>query len=155
MEGNMYSLIGWYTGDSIDLDNNLWRDISLLGHDAIISGDGIGIFNDNTDETDELYLNGKPVVYGTIDTSIIFEPLVAPHHTVFNLCKYREDSENKNRIIQTNSYNGIFGFVDAKSGWYSCIICMYSYLLFYDFVARYTQEWHGKVQTEIVEELPM
>ena len=113
------------TGDPIDLDNNLWRDISSSGNDATISGEGIGIFNDNTDETAELYLNGEQVIYGTTDTTIVFEPLVSPEHTVFNLCKYREDSENKHRIIQTNSYNGILvsGLADQV-----CFFCFYIHI---------------------------
>eukprot|EP01084_Bolivina_argentea_P302590 522326_1 len=35
---------------------------------------------------------------------------MAADHTVFNLCKYRENSSHKQRILDALQYNALFGF---------------------------------------------
>eukprot|EP01084_Bolivina_argentea_P302591 522327_1 len=41
---------------------------------------------------------------------------MAADHTVFNLCKYRENSSHRERILDAGQYNGLFGFDGARSG---------------------------------------
>eukprot|EP01084_Bolivina_argentea_P302592 522328_1 len=41
---------------------------------------------------------------------------MAADHTVFNLCKYRDNAIQRSRILDARQYNGLFGFYHAKSG---------------------------------------
>mmetsp|Transcript_57225 Transcript_57225/g.51521 ORF Transcript_57225/g.51521 Transcript_57225/m.51521 type:complete len:413 (-) Transcript_57225:657-1895(-) len=111
----MDDFASWYTGDSISITDNIWFDQSGSNNDALISGSGMDKYHDTTDILNELYLNGHPVLVGTTNTIVSFSPTLTYQHTVFNVCKCRE-SGAKQRIIQANTYNGVFGFVSGRSG---------------------------------------
>ena len=53
--------MGWYDGDSMDMDHSRWLDKSGLGNDAIITGSDVAVF-DGTDAGSEFYANGQKVV---------------------------------------------------------------------------------------------
>ena len=78
--------------------NNIWRDVTGNGHDAVTLNN-IGLnFN--------LTLSGYRIIAGTTSSAIQFEPDLSPQHTVINLC----------RILQTTNYNGLFGFYYGYTG---------------------------------------
>eukprot|EP01084_Bolivina_argentea_P058858 107432_1 len=111
------SMVAWYTGFSVDLITNRWNDISgNKRHAIIVSNAGVQWFN-GSDANNEFYINGNPVLIGATATEITLNGDVelAPGHTVFNLCRYK-NAGSKGRIIQTESYNGAFGFYSGKSG---------------------------------------
>ena len=110
------TVAAWYDGSSLDIDNNIWIDISGSNNHGIISGEGIGYF-DALDQSNELYIKNQPVVYGTTTTYIDLgeSSYVELQHTVFNLCKYIEDG-TKRRIIESKDVNALFGFWEGKSG---------------------------------------
>ena len=114
-----HEIHGIYDGSSIDIDYNLWRDKSGNNNNGIIfNNTGIGLFN-GLNITHELYAGfNKTIVYGNTTTQITFNVKLNPiNHTVFHLCKYRDfTGASKQRIIQTNIDNGIFGFYGNKSG---------------------------------------
>ena len=113
---NKKSLIGWFDGDSMNLDSNVWTDKTGIGYNnnGIITGNGINI-DQGTNPLNEVYLNKQKVVTGTSSTKIIFNPWLLPEHTIFNLCKYRE-SGTKKRILQSTAANGLIGFWNGRSG---------------------------------------
>ena len=108
------SLVAWYDGGSIDIASNRWYDKTRNGHHGIISGSDIGVFDglNGTNITNELDLDNEPVVYGTISTGILFGSsyFIQPNHTVFNLCKYRDDiNAVRARIVDNYVYNALYG----------------------------------------------
>ena len=107
-------LVGWFTGDSLNITNNEWRDISGANNHGIVSGSGIQLF-DGGQVANEFYLNGLKVVKGTTSTKILFKPMIIPQHTIFSVCKYWI-SGTKRRIIQAESYDARFGFYNSRSG---------------------------------------
>ena len=111
---NITDLVGWYTGDSLDLTNNEWEDISGANNHGIISGSGIQLFN-GIDINNEFYINGRSVVLGTTSTQLLFKPMITPQHTIFNVCKYKS-SGTKRVILQAETHDAAFGFRDGLSG---------------------------------------
>ena len=86
-------------------DVTAWTDKSGNGNDVnIISSTDLGLFDGSDSSNTELYLNGQPLITGTSNSRIELGPnlSVGPTHTVFNLCKYRNSANNKDRIIQAN-----------------------------------------------------
>eukprot|EP01084_Bolivina_argentea_P265606 450284_1 len=104
-------MVAWYDSDSIDIAGGAWTD-KIGGHDGVIvDATGIAVF-DGADDQNELYLNGQTIVSGTYQTKIHFgnPSFMAADHTVFNLCKYRENSSHRQRILDALQYNALFGF---------------------------------------------
>ena len=119
---SMSDLVGWYTGDSIDLDNNVWTDISGANSKALINDNDASFvvstgadIDEGTNQLNEFYLNGNKVLTGETTTQLIFGPPISRDFTVFNLCKYQE-SGSQERIIQSEEYNCIMGYHNGKSG---------------------------------------
>eukprot|EP01083_Nonionella_stella_P283097 963466_1 len=111
------NMVAWYNSDSIDILNNKWTD-KIGGQDGnIIAATGIAVF-DGADDQNELYLNGQTIVSGTSATRIDFgnTPFMVPDHTVFNLCKYRDNAAKRGRILDAKLFNGLYGFWWGKSG---------------------------------------
>ena len=100
---SLLELVGWFAGDSMDLDNNIWENKSgsnrrfTDGDDGIVEGEDIDV-DLGTNELNEYYINGNPIVTGTKSTSIAFGPVVTTEYTVFNLCKYNDASYG--RLLQ-------------------------------------------------------
>ena len=111
---NVTDLMGWYIGDSLNLTNNIWHDISGANNHGTISGSGIEVFDGN-DTNSEFYLNGSKVVTGTTSTKILFKAMIVPQHTIFNVCKYKS-SGTKRVILQAEAYYAAFGFYNYGSG---------------------------------------
>eukprot|EP01084_Bolivina_argentea_P265605 450278_1 len=104
-------MVAWYDSDSIDIAGGAWTD-KIGGHDGVIvDATGIAVF-DGADDQNELYLNGQTIVSGTSATRIDFgnTPFMVPDHTVFNLCKYRDNAAKRGRILDALQYNALFGF---------------------------------------------
>eukprot|EP01084_Bolivina_argentea_P170576 295573_1 len=93
-------MVAWYDSDTIDIAGGAGTD-TIGGHDGtIIAATGIAVF-DGADDQNELYLNGQKIVSGTYETKIDFgnTPFMAHDHTVFNLCKYRDNAAKRGRIL--------------------------------------------------------
>ena len=113
-----HSIHAWYDGDSFEMGYNLWRDKTGNNNNGkVVNDTEVGVF-DGSIINHELYLNSKRIVYGGTSTKIKFNVELNPeNHTVFNIAKYREFSgASKQRIIQTNTESGVFGFWHGKSG---------------------------------------
>eukprot|EP01084_Bolivina_argentea_P041552 76688_1 len=108
------NMVSWYKGDSIDITNSVWTNLIDDQNVAITDSTGLQVV-EVTDSTGELFLNGHKVVTGTTLSKVIFEPDIVPDHTIFNLCKYRDDTVNKQRILQA-AYNAFYGFHWGHSG---------------------------------------
>jgi len=114
-------IVAWYDGSGVQTTSQgtQWNDKSGNGLHALF--DGVlapGVF-DGSDTSNELYLNGEPVVYGGTTTIVHFPDglIVGREHTVFNLCKYRAGS--KKRILRGTDTNAIFGFQNGRVGFAS------------------------------------
>eukprot|EP01084_Bolivina_argentea_P124823 221189_1 len=110
-------MVAWYDSDSVDIPNNRWID-KIGGQDGTIKdATGIDVF-DGADNQNELYLNGQTIVSGTVKTRIEFgnAGFMAVDHTVFNLCKYRDNATRRDRILDAREYNGLYGFFGGVSG---------------------------------------
>ena len=122
----MRDLVGWYTGDSVDLPNALWKDISGANSKALIDDNDASFISTTgadvdaaTNPLNEFYINDNPVLTGETTTQLTFGPPVSREFTVFNLCKYK-NAGTQRRIIQAEEYNSVMGFDVGKSG-ISCI----------------------------------
>lgn len=108
-------MVGWYNGDSVDVTNNKWMDISgANNHGTIINSIGFELFN-GSDVNNEFYINGEKVVTGTTSTKITFSPLVFPDHTILSLCRYANQG-TKRIILQADNYRAAYGFYGSYSG---------------------------------------
>lgn len=119
---SMDELVGWYTGESVDLVNGLWRDISGANSKALIDGNHASFISSTGADVDiaanpfnEFYLNGNPVLTGQPTTQLTFGPPVSREFTVFNLCKYQEGGTQR-RLVQSEEYNSIMGHYAGNSG---------------------------------------
>ena len=98
---------GWYTGDSIDIANLRWIDISGNYLNGII---------DDTTGFSIKYLNEEVIISGTVATKIRFPvQFDSTQHTIFYVTRYVEQG-TKARIIQTDLEDGAFGHVLGNSG---------------------------------------
>ena len=77
-------IITWFNGDSFNSSANIWND-KIYGNPTatIIDSTDIALFNDSN-ITDEKYLNERPIVYGTANTKIIFPINLTGNHTLFS-----------------------------------------------------------------------
>ena len=105
------SLVAWYDGTSINISSNQWYDKTGNGHHGTITGSGIGVFDGSDATNTELYLNNQPIIYGTPLTNILFGSsyFMTTTHTIFNLCKYRDSSTARQRIVDNYVYNALYG----------------------------------------------
>eukprot|EP01084_Bolivina_argentea_P270307 459589_1 len=105
------SLVAWYDGGSMDALTKRWMDKSGNGYHGYFFN-GTGRVLTETNQTNELYLNNQPVVYGNPADRIEFgyasRNFMDPSHTIFNLCKYREYGL-KITILQNTEYLGRYG----------------------------------------------
>lgn len=98
----------WYPSESIDINNNIWSDMSGNGYDGIIGGNTneIGIYT---------FTNGRSYLTGTPATNILFNAYLHPtNHTVLGYTKY--NGITRERILATTIENGLFGHWNGYSG---------------------------------------
>ncbi len=94
------TLVGYYTADSWDQTNLLWKDMSSNSKDATISGTGTK--QDN-------------LITGTKTTKVVFPSGLLPStFTLFYVAKYNGTA--KGRILNGYPENWLIGFHGGKSG---------------------------------------
>jgi hypothetical protein len=104
------SIAAWFDGYS--LDGSTWADKS--GNGVAGTASGVNIY-DGSGAITELNLNGQPVVYGDLNSQVIFDTNIPATHTVFNLCKYRNVG-SKGRVVNAAGCNCLFGHHGGVSG---------------------------------------
>lgn len=112
-------IIAHFNGDSYNPATNQWQDVRTSKVVLSTGTEGIGYF-DGSDINDEKYLNGKPIIFGSTATKILFDEEVPPDHTIFAITKYKSESIWKRRILNAESYNNPIGHWGGSSGiaWY-------------------------------------
>eukprot|EP01084_Bolivina_argentea_P180411 311702_1 len=128
-----------YDGDGINFNTHSWSDRSGNGNEARLYGSGGAVFN-QLDPSNSLYLNDRPVFYGTPATRVSFPITVTPRHTIMNLCKY--NGATKKRILQSSINNIIFGFHFGKTG-----VAFYQNKWITDEANRFGDQWVLSIQS--------
>eukprot|EP01084_Bolivina_argentea_P252171 423216_1 len=138
-----YSVAAWYVGSSVELNELEWKDISGNNRHASIDNIGGAKWFNGSDNNNEFYSNGNSVFIGDNSTTITFNGglELSETHTIFSVCKY-QNIGTKNRIIQTESYDGIFGFNEGKSG-----VAMENGIWITDNMDRFSNDWVLSTQT--------
>eukprot|EP01083_Nonionella_stella_P274229 930731_1 len=111
-------MVAWYDATSIDIQNNVWTNKIGNDEDGFISvNTGLEVITE-TNNQNELYLNGQSVVSGTVESLLTFgqTDFVNADHTIFNLCKYRDNASSRMRILDATAYNGLYGHWWELSG---------------------------------------
>lgn len=107
-------IAAWYDGSGLTASQ--WTDKS--GNDFHASfPNTVPLLFDDADASNELYLNGEPVLYGDTSTTVLFpdDLIVGKEHTIFNACKYQEGG-TEGRILQSQTITAFFGFHSGRSG---------------------------------------
>lgn len=99
------SIVSWFDGDSFDSTTNTWNDKVSGNPGATITGSGIAKL-ESLAADDENYLNGKPVIFGTTATRIVFPEVLPADHTLIAICRY-QNSGGAGRVMNAQLFNGV------------------------------------------------